>query len=153
MGGGERKKIQEIFTSGKKTKNVYIHFRQNYSEGCARSSGRMGSSSMTLAGWSRGVPGDLGRWESPKERKGAWKSAVNFDRGAAQTKMTAPQAGPRASEVARSSASKETPPRLLLPRGGLHQSAGAIDRSASQAPSIEYLYPGPGQCPAIKEGQ
>ena len=35
----------------------------------------------------------------------------------------------------------------------LHQSSGVIDRSASQAPPIKYLYPTTSLCPTIREGQ
>lgn len=66
----------------------------------------MGSSSKALTWWSRGVPGGPRLWELPKKSKRAGRSAMNFDHSSAQTRMTAPQAGPWVTEVARSSASE-----------------------------------------------
>lgn len=57
----------------------------------------------------------LGFWESPKKSKGAGRSASNFDPRAAQTRQTAPQAGPWVTEAARSSVSEEAPPHSIPP--------------------------------------
>ena len=67
----------------------------------------------TLTRWSQGAPGGPSLWESPKKtQKGVpWTLTPN----AAQTSQTPPQAGQRVTEVARSSASEETPPLPLPP--------------------------------------